>query len=412
MKSSFFFLTILASIILFLNNACSQEQESSENTVATGNGTFSIENDLIIYDDPNRRSDNTYISVKGKIDVQPTAASLQALNNSNYFARIEVNSINDKGFKFPAVGRIHFNKDSTVTFEITINKLQIENSGLKVLPKEMSIEGSYVYYGDTLKYPLKISAELDPNELNIYSRIVNGDLETEIGLKIDRTIVKGLVLNLYDCFKSGLPIDLSEFKSVQNLYIRGLMIDQPFPEEIYKLDKLTALTFDVTNVNLYGTSKDISEYRLHLPAAVFNFKNLKSLTFHHTMALSIPDIPKNCPLERFEVFSRCLVDSIPHSITNLRNLRNLSFHVGSIQSPLPDDLNKLILLDMLMINLPDAIIPENFGPWPNLKKVNIVQTNNSGLEQKEFLNRVEGNIPVLRKIFSNVDDLRINGTNY
>jgi hypothetical protein len=232
-----------------------------------------MENDLIIYDDPGRRSENTYIRIKGVINVTPTKESLKAVHNSNRFARIEVNSINNKKFNIPVSGNLQLENDSTITFDIKLTKFEIERSQLKELPATMEISGNYIYYGDTTKYPLHITAEIDANKTNIYTRLINGDLEAELGLKIDFSIIKGLVLNQYDCFKSQIKIDLSKFTSVETLFIRGYIIDQPFPEEIYKLKKIKYLTFDVTNVNPDGTWKNASDCKFYLPSKVLNFQN-------------------------------------------------------------------------------------------------------------------------------------------
>jgi hypothetical protein len=412
MKNKILSLGSLCSIILFLNTACSQLNSSRQNVIIEGSGTFSMENDLIIYDDPGRRSENTYIRIKGVINVTPTKESLKAVHNSNRFARIEVNSINNKKFNIPVSGNLQLENDSTITFDIKLTKFEIERSQLKELPATMEISGNYIYYGDTTKYPLHITAEIDANKTNIYTRLINGDLEAELGLKIDFSIIKGLVLNQYDCFKSQIKIDLSKFTSVETLFIRGYIIDQPFPEEIYKLKKIKYLTFDVTNVNPDGTWKNASDCKFYLPSKVFEFPELKSLTFNHTVALNIPDFPYNSSLERFEVFSHCQVDSIPSTITRLKNLRNLSFYLGSIQTPLPDNLNLLNSLDTLIINMPDAYLPKNFGPWNQLKYLKLLQTNNSKLDLSVFEERKKLNEVELKNTFSKVKYFVLDGKKY
>jgi len=221
-----------------------------------------------------------------------------------------------------------------------------------------------------------------------------------------------LVLEHYEYFNSDLPKLLLEFSSVETLYIRGFMNDQPFPDEIHSFKELKSLTFDVTNVNLDGSLKEQSGTIFQLPERVFKIPKIKSLYFDHVYHFVFPEIPIESSLERLIVKSSCLIDTLPNSFLNLTQLKHLSIYGTSIKSSLPNNLNKLTLLERLKINLPDDVIPENFGPWKNVKKVETIQSNQSNIDKIEYKKRVEKNETELLKIFSNAEELKINGLSY
>lgn len=422
MKHPFYYILIFV-LLLPTFISCKSSNKINQDDIPIGNGRYFITNDSYDHDSYHNdirskglRSKDTYIRIEGAIDIQPIRSRPESINGYGKSATIEVKSVNDKkfnvhdqSFNVSPQGTIFIINDSTINFLIKINKSNLRFSELKELPNKMKIIGNYTFYGDTVKHPLIIDAILSSDELNIYNRFVSGAIEEELGLTIDKSIVKGLVVEHHDYFNSDLPKLLSEFSSVETLYIRGFLNDQPFPEEIYSFKELKSITFDVTNVNADGSLKEHSETIFQLPERVFRIPKIKSLYFNHVYHFVFPEIPKGSSLERFIVMSSCIIDSLPNSFSNLTHLKYLSIYGTSIKSALPNNLNKLVLLETLKINLPDAVIPENFGPWSNIKKVEILQSNQSNIDKSEFKSRIEKNNQVLYNIFSNADELKING---
>lgn len=395
MQYNLFSLFTFSVLVLLTNTAFSQTLS------ADGIGLISIKNELIIYDDPGKQSNNTRVNISGIVNTPIINDSIDIYFINERFARIEVNSINGKKFQRPGGGWIALNADSTISFEISIYKSQFESSELKELPGEMEIEGNFIYYRDSVKHPIHISATVNPNETNIYTRLMKGDLEAEIGLKINPSIIKGLVLNYYQCVDANIPIDLSKFSSVETLFIRGLYVDDAFPEEIYKLRNIKNLTIDLTNLNSDGSGKHISACKFYLPKKVLELPKIKTLKINHVIYLNIPDIPEYCSLESFTT-GGSKIDSIPSSFVNLKKLNNLVIN-GNIQAPLPDNLNEISSLDTMILNMPDALMPNNFGPWKHLKYVKLRQTNVSRIDRLIFEERMKNNNARLKEIFSTAE---------
>lgn len=407
---------ILLSAIWF--SGCSQSV-TDHDSVLVGNGEYIIENESFIYDYWESKNEDTYILVSGDLDMQPDASSLEKMNSGRAFARIEIQKMNDQSFNinnpkylaFPG-GTIYFNRDSTVTYEIKMRKRHFEHSNIKELTDSIYLTGVYFLYGDTIPHTIEFSARMSNKKLNLYERYIRGEIESQLGIKVDKSLIKGLVFNHYDYLYSGMPQELGDFTSLENVTIRGLMNDEPFPVELFELKNLERIDFDITNINKNGTPKHQSTFKFFLPPEILELPKLKTIEVNHCQAMRIPDFPEDCTLENFEVFSHCKVDSLPHSIINATELKKLNFHLGVQQSVIPADLNQLTKLESLIINIVDCQIPDGFGPWPNLKEVRIVQHRTRMMGLTEFNACKYETHDELARIFNGTPTLIIDGTKY
>jgi hypothetical protein len=416
--------SVIILFFAFVFSSCANADIGGE-SIASGIGEFSIKNDSYLYyshyqnfREKSIRSKHTYIRIEGVINIDPKRTYLERSESPASFAKLEVTAINGKkfnphvlGYNMSPGGIVTLNKDSTVSYSISIEKKHFEHWQAKTLPSDMKIDGVYNYYGDTITYPFTINAGFSPDKLNIYARYVNKEIEEELGIKVDFAIVKGLILEHHLYFNSDLPQILSKFKSVQNLYIREFKIDQPFPEELYKLKSLESLFFHMSLLNSNDEPIDPAQDVFKIPKEIFEISRLKSLRFKTAQRLSFPEIPIGSELERLEIVNHCVFDSIPKSIVNLKQLKSLRL-MGEINAPLPANLNQLTLLDSLIIPLPNGVIPENFGPWENLSYVSIFYPYNYTVDFAEYRARKKRNLPILLELFSNVADVRVGGVRF
>ncbi|MNY14292.1 hypothetical protein D3C86_1474610 [compost metagenome] len=92
------------------------------------------------------------------------------------------------------------------------------------------------------------------------------------------------------------------------------------------------------------------------------------ISFHSIPNLYLSDsIPKQNEIEILELVN-CDLTQLPPSFYNLVNLKELKLF-PALTTP-PANLNKFTKLERLFFQIgKDDVIPEGFGPWPNLKEL-------------------------------------------
>lgn len=404
-------------IILFLiQTFCTSWCRASNKEPYTAVGLFSIENDNIpddIHPIYTKSDEVSYILIKGQLPNFPIPKNSKRINTLDLLGTFRVSEINGATFNRPKPqGDIRIKNDNSVTFSLKIHSSAIKASNFRKLTDTLLLACRYSFSGDTTSYPFTIIATSNPNEKVIYSRLASGSIEKELGLTIEKAVIKGLTLDHYDYYNGNTPKKLAQYDQLETLYIQGLVIDMPFPEEVYSLPKLKHITYTFSKRNFDKVTR-IHTGKFFLPAKVFQLPSIQSILIDgNAINLNIPHVPTGCKLEQFKIYGYCKVDSLPHSFSNLTNLRAVVFAMNQIMSPLPDGLNKLELLDTVVINIPDAYIPNDFGPWEHASHVRILQTNNLKISNKEFEARRASNLPKLLSAFPNASAIRIDRKEY
>lgn len=403
--------------VLFLTQiSCISRCNATNKESFTATGLFGIENENILDDIHiiyTKTDKVSYISIKGQLSNFPLPNNIESIRNLDMFGSFRVNTANGATFnRFKPQGYLIIDANDGISFSLKIHDGAIKASNFRNLTDTLRLDCRYSYYGDTTSYPFTIIATSNPNEKVIYSRLVDGTIEKELGLTIEKSVIKGLTLNHYDYYNGNTPKILAQYDQLETLYIQELVIDMPFPDEVYNLPKLKHITYTFSKRNFDKVTR-MHNGKFFLPIKVFQIPSIRSILIEgNAINLNIPQIPIGCKLEEFKIHGYCKVDSIPHSFASLTNLRSLVFTMNQIVSPLPDRLNKLELLDTIVMNIPDAYIPNGFGPWEHVSYVKILQTNNSKLSNKEFEALSTANLPLLLKAFPNANTIVIDRKEY
>lgn len=227
------------------------------------------------------------------------------------------------------------------------------------------LHGNMFLVDDTIPHPIELKCHLHENYKLNYAEFENNQLEREMGLRVDPLIFHTIQV-FPETHKTGLPDDLKKFKNLKSLYLYAIAPDK-IKAWVYEFELLEHLFIS----SIGAASKTV--VTLKLSSDVFRMKNLKRLEIVKFRCELPEDIPKGSKLEQIHIQGTTV--NVPASIVNLTALKHIHFEFGPYTAEtfytLPSNLNQLTQLEKLNVLLRDGKLPEGFGPWPNIKNIQI-----------------------------------------
>lgn len=181
--------------------------------------------------------------------------------------------------------------------------------------------------------------------------------------------LRGIRLSYVFGLENGVPDTLRYCKNLESLWLNGIP-NKPLPNFLFThLPHLKKIR--ITQSAGSDWYKEKKALPFILPMKLFHIPGLKEISLQDLRNLQIADaIPEQNTIESFELLYCGLENGLPPSFFNLIHLKELKIQPGL--SIFPANLNRFSKLEKLSIQMERAAkIPEGFGPWPNLKELDL-----------------------------------------
>jgi len=238
-----------------------------------------------------------------------------------------------------------------------VGQIPVEISQLKrLVTLDLSSPSSYLL-GQGLKLENPNLKNLVLNLTSIRQLNLDGVIITSQGHEWSNALLplRGLEeLTMSNCNLTG-PLDssLSRLENLSIIILDGNNFSSPVPETFSNLRNLTTLS--LAACGLTDT----------FPHKIFQMGTLSfiDLTLNKNLNGSFPEFPLNVSIHTFRVGNTNFSGSIPHTISNMRNLSELDLSNSKLNGPLPNlfsNLTKLRYIDLSFNSLT--------GPMPSFCK--------------------------------------------
>lgn len=230
------------------------------------------------------------------------------------------------------------------------------------------IKGYILFEGLSDRYPFQLTLLPDYNSFEDFKTSFKIDYDTYIPAPKSLQELRGVRLSYIFGLENGIPDTLRYCKNLESLWLNGIP-NKPLPNFLFTdLPHLKKIRISQSAGSGWYTEKGALPFVL--PIKLFHISGLKEISLQDLRNLQIPDsIPEQNTIESFEL-SYCDLDKFPLSFFNLTQLKELKIQPGL--SILPANLNRFSKLEKLSIQIQrETKIPEGFGPWPNLKELDL-----------------------------------------
>lgn len=401
-KRLFSFLLLL---LLFCSTACSsvKSSESTKKDYLEIDGTFYIDRNYYSSEDLSKGIyHNSELVFAGSFELP---AEIQKNNEISVKPRLYFLSIQNENFQRPISFSCDYAKNK-YSFETRLNKNSLKDLGIKLMGDSLLIKGWYELPGDTSKRSINFSFFWDVVFNNEFISLVSGEIEEELGVRIDREHITSLQLNLnHPDIEKYLHI-LPELTGIRNLEIQGTR-GHEIPKELFKLNHLDSVNIsELYDIDIdHQPDNSVISSPIIFPMQFLSNSNLRSMRIAGAR-IEIKDMfPESTNLKAL-YFKAYQLDSLPISFLNLKNLEIIDFTNGQIEHSIPENFNQVKDLRVMKICLPKAIVPKGFGPWPNLEQLFIYPAIDPIKNKALFIN--DSDLDYLLKVV-NADTNYING---
>jgi hypothetical protein len=232
----------------------------------------------------------------------------------------------------------------------------------------MFIKGYISFEGLSDRYPFQLTLLPDYNSFEDFKTSFKIDYDTYIPAPKSLLELRGIRLSSVFGLENGVPDTLRYCKNLESLWLNGIPY-KSLPNFIF-----TDLPLKKIRITQSARSDWYIEKRalpFVLPMKIFHIPGLKVISLEEFRNLQIDDsIPQQNTIESFELSYCGLENGLPPSFFNLTQLKELKIKPGL--SVFPTNLNRFSKLEKLSIQIQrGAKIPEGFGPWPNLKELDL-----------------------------------------
>lgn len=230
------------------------------------------------------------------------------------------------------------------------------------------VNGYIVFEGLTDRYPFQLTLLPDYNSFEDFKTSFKIDYNTLMPTPKSLQELRGVRLSYVFGLENGIPDTLRYCKNLESLWLNGIP-NKPLPNFLFT-DLPHLKKIRITQSAGSGWYKEKKALPFILPMKLFHISGLKEISLQELRNLIIPDsIPEQNTIESFELLY-CGLDKLPPSFFNLIHLKELK--ISPVLSVLPANLNRFSKLEKLSLQMGrEAKIPEGFGPWPNLKELNL-----------------------------------------
>ncbi|WP_294674657.1 hypothetical protein [uncultured Fluviicola sp.] len=230
------------------------------------------------------------------------------------------------------------------------------------------INGYILFEGLTDRYPFQLTLLPYYNSFEDFKTSFKVDYTTITPAPKSLLELRGIRLSYVFGLENGIPDTLRYCKNLESLWLNGIP-NKPLPNFLFTdLPHLKKIRITQSAGSDWHTQKGTLPFVL--PMKLFHLQGLKEISLQD-LNLEIPDsIPEQNTIESME-FLYCGLDlKLPPSFFNLIHLKYLK--ISPVLSVIPENLNRFSKLEKLSIQIENgAKIPEGFGPWPNLKELNL-----------------------------------------
>ena len=231
------------------------------------------------------------------------------------------------------------------------------------------ISGYILFEGLTDRYPIQLTLLPDYNSFEDFKTSFKIDYNPHIPAPKSLRELRGIRLSYVFGLENGVPDTLRDCKNLESLWLNGIP-NKPLPNFLFTdLPHLKKIRITQSASSDWYTEKGAHSFVL--PMKLFHIPGLKEISLQEFRNLQIPDsIPEQNTIESFELLYCGLENGLPSSFFNLTQLKELKIQPGL--SIFPENLNRFSKLEKLSIQMQRAAkIPEGFGPWPNLKELDL-----------------------------------------
>lgn len=224
------------------------------------------------------------------------------------------------------------------------------------------LEGYILFNSDSVKHSICITL-LSSDDSYVQIKNISNQSCKSSDQQISPEQVKSLLIS-YEDLEEGYP-DLKRFKNLRSLKM-SLLINTPLPDYVYQL---RSLDLECTQCKVQSKIGDTIVY--HVPQKLLQSPYLKSLHLNSSKLDFGGSFPVESNLEHLSIHTSGYLSLA--SIFNLNKLKSLDLYIPSIRQ-FPDSLSKLSHLEYLSILFSGytTAIPKEFGPWPNLKQIDVI----------------------------------------
>lgn len=230
------------------------------------------------------------------------------------------------------------------------------------------INGYILFEGLTDRYPFQLTLLPYYNSFEDFKTSFKVDYTTITPAPKSLLELRGIRLSYVFGLENGIPDTLRYCENLESLWLNGIP-NKPLPNFLFTdLPHLKKIRITQSAGSDWHPQKGTLPFVL--PMKLFHLQGLKEISLQD-LNLEIPDsIPEQNTIESME-FLYCGLDlKLPPSFFNLIHLKYLN--ISPVLSVIPENLNRFSKLEKLSIQIENgAKIPEGFGPWPNLKELNL-----------------------------------------